>query len=304
MLEELQMIQQSGKPLVLDLTYYKTHPDGSVEEICHPNVHFYFLIQTVNGDSEGQDKQVGKISVRGKNSNCNQWRICDCSSIFLDDPNVKSKQILGPRITKLVEIANDDSLRKDQRDRAEDRLKEANYRPKRLGWSDMLFCDPVHGINGAVPPDILHMIRHGLIQYLLRSLFGLKHLKKRKKKRTIIQPTDADEDSEADSDEDIEDNDEENIDDDDSDDDSVASHSDSDSSDDELVDEEPAKGGGLLTMRLLTMDLLPLTPPYYRILVCLPKVLTEQLTSTLFDWAGIYNYRVAKTLRELISLVV
>jgi hypothetical protein len=65
----------------------------------------------------------------------------------------------------------------------------ANYRAVPLGWSKMLFCNNQHGINGAVPPDILHMIRHGLMQYLLESFFGLKQLlpKKRKTDSTVSE---------------------------------------------------------------------------------------------------------------------
>jgi hypothetical protein len=257
MLEELKTLQHSGKPLVLDLVYYKTLPDGTVVEVVQPEVHFFFRILTVNGDSEGQNKQSGKIGATGKNVKIRQCRICDVSFDNLDDPEVKGKQVVGPRIAKLVAICNDEALRRDQRQRAKGQLQEANFRPVHLGWSDMLFCDTVNGINGSVPPDILHMVRHGLVQYLLTSFFGLKRLlvKPRKAKTIILDNVDneededseadevnndEDDDSEADEEDDTEEDDPEEddvVDDDDDDDDDAED----DDAEDYIVDDDDAE---------------------------------------------------------------
>jgi hypothetical protein len=95
---------------------------------------------------------------------------------LFDDPTVQGNLISGTKIADFVEIAMDERLRFNTRRRAKLSLKKACYRAVRLYWSDMLFCDNKLGINGAIPPNILHMMRHGLMQYCLGSFFGLKRL--------------------------------------------------------------------------------------------------------------------------------
>jgi hypothetical protein len=68
LLNELHSLQHSNHPLVLDLIYTKILPDGSIVEVCHPQVKFLFRILSVTGDSEGQDKQCAKISCKGPES--------------------------------------------------------------------------------------------------------------------------------------------------------------------------------------------------------------------------------------------
>jgi hypothetical protein len=203
LLYELHTIQHSQKPVVLDIRYTKVNPDGTVEEVVHPAVELIFRALTVNGDSEGQDKQCGKISCKGKNQNSQQCRICNTPWEF-DDPNAKDRYIKGSDVAKYVGFANDKTILYDLRNRARGYLSSANYRAVRLGWTDLLFCDNKLGINGAMPPDILHMLRHGLMKYLLASFFGMKRLlaKARSVKNKPTNGTEEEEEEEDDNDDD------------------------------------------------------------------------------------------------------
>jgi hypothetical protein len=182
-----------------------------VEEVVHPEVELIFRVLTVNGDSEGQDKQCGKISCKGQNQNSQQCRICNIPWDSFDDPNAKGRYINGSDVAKYVGFAIDKTILYDLRNRALDYLSSANYRAVRLGWTDLLFCDNKLGINGAIPPDILHMLRHGLMKYLLASFFGMKRLLA-KARSVKNQPTNGTEEAE-------EEKAEEGVDDDDGDDD-------------------------------------------------------------------------------------
>jgi hypothetical protein len=200
LLYELHTIQHSQKPVVLDIRYTKVNPDGTVEEVVHPAVELIFRVLTVNGDSEGQDKQCGKISCKGKNQNSQQCRICDIPWDKFDDPNAKGRYIKGSDVAKYVGFANDKTILYDLRNRALGYLASANYRAVRLGWTDLLFCDNKLGINGAIPPDIYHMLRHGLMKYLLASFFGMKRLlaKARSVKNKPTNGTEEEEEEEED----------------------------------------------------------------------------------------------------------
>ena len=50
-------------------------------------------------------------------------------------------------------------------------------------FDDVVFCNPIWGINGAVPAEVLHIIQHGLCLYLRKGLFGTKKTKVTKKKK-------------------------------------------------------------------------------------------------------------------------
>jgi hypothetical protein len=189
-LKELGELQHSEKPfLTLDLNYTKTDQEGKEVMVHHPNVDFHFRALTVNGDSEGQDKQCGKIAVTGQYPSNYHCRICNCFRDDLDNPHVHVNYIKAPTIEKLVETSFDPDISQMRRVKAREKLKLATYKPVQLGWSQVVFCDKEHGINGAVPPDILHMIRHGLIQYQLESIFGLKRiLQKARKPKSRVTP--------------------------------------------------------------------------------------------------------------------
>jgi hypothetical protein len=131
----------------------------------------------------GKTNNVAKYLAKEKNQHSQQCRICDTPWNEFDDPSAKGRPIRGSVVAKYVGIVNDGSTLYDARNQARYYLETANYRAIRLGWTDMLFCDNKLGINGAIPPDILHMLRHGLMKYLLASFFGMKRLLK--KARTV-----------------------------------------------------------------------------------------------------------------------
>jgi hypothetical protein len=68
---------------------------------------FFFCILSVNGDSEGQDKQCGKIVSKGKYPSVYQCRLCNITYDNLDNPHTKVKYISQTKIAELVNTALD-----------------------------------------------------------------------------------------------------------------------------------------------------------------------------------------------------
>ena len=57
------------------------------------------------------------------------------------------------------------------RDGETEELRSRSYHCIKNGFDDVVFCDPVRGINGATPAEILHVWQHRLPPALyLRSL--------------------------------------------------------------------------------------------------------------------------------------
>ena len=59
-----------------------------------------------------------------------------------------------------------------------EQLQELSYHCIKNAFSDIVFCDPYHGINGATLVELLHVLQHGLFLYWGVVLYGQKQLKK------------------------------------------------------------------------------------------------------------------------------
>jgi hypothetical protein len=130
----------------------------------------------VLGDTEGHDKLCGKYLNRTKAAKC-LCRVCDCPTDQTGNPMHPHSYTLGTNIEALCRTALIDPLAASAR-KAKETLKNLSYHVIRNAFTGIKWCDEERGINGATCPEILHVIQHGLILYLIAALTGLKKYKK------------------------------------------------------------------------------------------------------------------------------
>ena len=134
--------------------------DGKAKKLIVP-------ILFIAGDTEGADKGCCRYQTRGIiNYLC---RICNIHKNDIDNPFYsKAKLTKMSKIKKLVQNGDKDEL---------------NRRCIHLvdnAFHEMHFCDPEGGNHQSFPPEILHVVQHGLYDYLIPSFFGQKKEKKTK----------------------------------------------------------------------------------------------------------------------------
>jgi len=131
---------------------------------CTKLVYFRCPVLFIIGDTDGHDKMCGKYTNR---THAN--RLCRCCNIPKDETdNVR----FNFRYTKQNEIK-----RLFQYEREEE-MNDLSYYCIKNAWHDVLFCDPLRGINGACPGEIMHCLQHGLYLYCIKGLFSQKAVKK------------------------------------------------------------------------------------------------------------------------------
>lgn len=127
----------------------------------------------VTGDSQGQDKIVGRknqyISV---NEGAHLCRYCDIQYDLIDQPLVLTTMTPTPTKASIIEqyLKNDDKKM----------LNAIGYTHiKSNVFHEIKFCLVVYGVNGSVPADLLHTVQHGIYLYLLDGLIGQKKISKK-----------------------------------------------------------------------------------------------------------------------------
>ena len=133
-------------------------------------VVFKFPLMFVSGDTEGHDKLVGKYLSRGINV-ARLCRYCNTPTLQTCNPGFKFVLTKASDIEKLV-------LKEDKCG-----LQARSYHCLTNGFRHVQFCDPVYGINGATPAELLHTWQKGLFTRFLTAFFGQKRLKKEVSKR-------------------------------------------------------------------------------------------------------------------------
>ena len=129
------------------------------------DVVFKFPLMFVSGDTEGHDKLVGKYLSRATNV-ARLCRYCDCPTLETHNPHCVVTLTKAIDIQRLV------------RDSDTDGLQAISYHCIQNGFRSVRFCDPVYGINGATPAELLHTWQKGLFTRFLAGFFGQKRLKK------------------------------------------------------------------------------------------------------------------------------
>lgn len=140
------------------------------------NVTLQIPLLYIVGDTEGHDKLCGHYQNRTKSAYL--CRYCQCPREETGNPNAQHKKTLASKISKLVEQG-----------RTAD-LKKLSYHAIDNAFDGILFCDPVRGINGATPGELLHVIQHGLHNYLHSAILNAR-------KEVAIPPSDPDRDGQS-----------------------------------------------------------------------------------------------------------
>jgi hypothetical protein len=121
----------------------------------------------ITGDSEGQDKLVGRrLQYSNLSSKAHICRYCNVLYHQTNDPFFKpGKQTKASKI-------------KEYLDKQNPILNEIGYlNIKRNAFHNLKFCDTDHGLNGSVPADLLHTFQLGIYIYAIDGLFGQKKSK-------------------------------------------------------------------------------------------------------------------------------
>jgi len=156
---------------------------GKLYEVC-----MKIPLLLVAGDTEGHDKLCGKFTSRIKvNYLC---RVCACPLEETSDPDKVHPLTKASKIAQLVEKATHTSSHHAGRYREE--LRRLSYYCLPNAWTDVVWCDPIRGINGSTPPELLHVIEQGLIPYSVEGILAVRRQLKssapaRKRQRTLSQ---------------------------------------------------------------------------------------------------------------------
>jgi hypothetical protein len=128
------------------------------------NVVMKVPILFVIGDTEGHDKLCGKYTNRVVSKHL--CRYCDCPRDRTGRAHTTFQYIKASQIAKLV----------SQKD--ENQLKQMSYHCVENCFTNLTFCDPKFGINGATLAELLHLVQHGIYLYFVTALVGEKAVKK------------------------------------------------------------------------------------------------------------------------------
>ena len=122
------------------------------------------------GDTEGQDKLVGRYSNRSARI-ARLCRYCTCPTDKTDDPYFKFKYVKQATVENFVKKNQVDSLR------------GMSHYLCRNAVHRLQFCDQVRGIHGATPFEIVHTIQLGWHVYALLALYKQKKYRKEEHKK-------------------------------------------------------------------------------------------------------------------------
>jgi hypothetical protein len=114
------------------------------------------------GDTEGHNKLCGLVGGNG-NPLC---RYCDCKRNETRNPRVKYRFTCTSKIQ--------DCIRKGAAGCHEVRRRMGYYCLLHNGFDGIEFCDDERGLNGALPPEILHFFQLGYMTYALNGFFTAK----------------------------------------------------------------------------------------------------------------------------------
>ena len=166
MLSELAVLQQIG-----GLKWRFATP--------HNNEGFFpcklqIPVNCFRGDNEGNDKLCCRKG-GGKGKKETGGRLCRyCNVLFeeLGNPlsTIRHKGTLCADIRKMRNRLTP----KDQ-----DTLSDLGYRPFHDGCVDIFFSDPVLGLHGCTPAEILHSFQLGLAERTLEAIYGTKRITKK-----------------------------------------------------------------------------------------------------------------------------
>ena len=137
-------------------------------------------VHTVMGDTVGFEWLLGKVANKGTKGR-EGGRLCrQCSVPFRElgmrDPSGNLRK--GWSTTRVAQIRR---LRNKPSPHNQERLRKMGYKIFHDGMVEVHFSDPIHGLHGCTPPEVLHAFQLGLEERAIELLLGKRKRKKRGK---------------------------------------------------------------------------------------------------------------------------
>jgi hypothetical protein len=125
-------------------------------------------------DNEGHDKACARIVNRQASSNRGLCRYCNCPRQMIHDPmkgSKSTKTLCGPIRSLRNRIQKGD-------EHAIELLDKMDYKPFHDGFVALHFSDPIRGLHGCCPAELLHTFQMGIAERSIQSAFNIRRLKK------------------------------------------------------------------------------------------------------------------------------
>ena len=129
-------------------------------------------VNCILGDTDGHDKLCARrVNRTGTVQGC-LCRYCDVSFANLGNPR-HNQNVKLTKCTKIRQWRNNPTPENVEN------LKMLGYKPFHDGAVDLCFSDPVRGLHGCTPGELLHAFQLGLAERSIESCFGSKKLSKK-----------------------------------------------------------------------------------------------------------------------------
>ena len=131
-------------------------------------------VNCIMGDTDGHDKLCArKLNRTAASGGC----LCRYCNVKFDD---LGKPLSNER-TKLTKCSDIRNYRNRLSEPDKAKLAALGYREFHDGAVDLHFSDPIRGLHGCTPGEILHAFQLGLAERSIESCFGAKRFKRKKK---------------------------------------------------------------------------------------------------------------------------
>ena len=162
-----------------------TFAEGETESPCHLRIPVNCII----GDTDGHDRLCARKTNRSGLAGMDQslprlCRYCNVPFKLLGRP-LEATRLIPTQCGTIRKLRND-IIRKEVN---ASKLSTLGYKPFHDGMVDIQFSDPVRGLHGCTPAEVLHALQLGIEERAIEACFGAKRIKKlqqkgRKRKRT------------------------------------------------------------------------------------------------------------------------
>ena len=129
-------------------------------------------VNSIMGDTDGHDKLCARKLNRSGVASGRLCRYCDVTFANLGQPLNKEKT----KLTKSTEIRQ---CRNRLSEADKKRLDTLGYRHFHDGAVDLHFSDPVRGLHGCTPGEILHAFQLGIAERSIEGCFGARKIKQK-----------------------------------------------------------------------------------------------------------------------------
>ena len=146
--------------------------DGKTDVPCR----FQIPVNCIVGDAEGHDKLCARKSNRTARTKGSLCRHCNCPFEELGNPHFNGK---------LTKCGQTRRWRNRLDEKSKQKLAELGYKHMHDGFVDIQFSDPVRGLHGCTPAEVLHAFQMGLAERSIEICFEQRKLLKQKRKGSV-----------------------------------------------------------------------------------------------------------------------